>query len=312
MHWLYAILKGFIQGATEFIPVSSSAHLVLFRYVMDTFGWDAALPNPLVDEFFDIALHLGTLLAVVIYFRAEIGRFLMAVLQKRVYTTDATGQSWRVKPLLVGIIVAFLTTSFLSLFGLKTSEKLLTTFGGNFPLLAGIPDLTQFYIHYPVFVALNLLVTGGFLWYAEQATAPPIGLPKPSPKAFYLLPVRAFGIGVAQSCAALFRGISRSGSTMAMGVLLGMNRTQAARFSFWLSIPIFCSAALYESLKLAQHGIALNELPWGPIVAGTMVSFVTGYACIAWLLAILSRSPLSVFSYYCWGVGLFMLWFMLN
>jgi undecaprenyl-diphosphatase len=309
MDFLYAILKGILQGATEFIPVSSSAHLVLFRYLIQTLGMEDAVPPALVDEFFDIALHIGTLLAVVIYFRAEIGRFIQSLLSKQVYTVDSTGQLWRTKPLLIGIVVAFLTTSFFSLMGLKGSEVVMKGLSGV-AMLQGIPDLTQFYIQYPLFVAINLLVTGGFLWFAEANTRNSPLLSKHSPKAVYLLPIRAFNIGIAQSAAALFRGISRSGSTMAMGVLMGLTRQQAARFSFWVSIPIFFSAALYELMKLTQHHIALDTLPWLPILAGVAASFITGYACIAWLLSILAKFPLSLFSYYCWGVGLFMIWFI--
>jgi undecaprenyl-diphosphatase len=311
MDLLYAIFKGVLQGATEFIPVSSSAHLVLFRYLIQTFGLENRVPNPFVDEFFDIALHIGTLLAVVIYFREEIQRFIHSVLNRQVYTIDATGQAWRTKPLLIGIVVAFFTTSFFALIGLKGSEVLIQRLP-QVAILQGVSDLTQFYIEYPVFVALNLLITGGFLWFAESSTQGSSLLPKPTPKAVYLLPIRAFNIGVAQSAAALFRGISRSGSTMAMGVLMGLTRQQAARFSFWVSIPIFCSAALYELMKLTQHNIALDTLPWFPIIVGVLASFITGYACIAWLLSILARFPLSLFSYYCWGVGLFMIWFILR
>jgi undecaprenyl-diphosphatase len=264
-----------------------------------------------VDEFFDIALHIGTLLAVVVYFREEIQRFIHHVATRRVYTVDATGQAWRTRPLLVGIIVAFLTTSFFALIGLKGSEVLIQRLP-TIAMLEGVSDLTQFYIQYPVFVALNLLITGCFLWFAESSTKQHSLLPKPMPKAVYLLPIRAFNIGLAQSAAALFRGISRSGSTMAMGVLMGLTRQQAARFSFWLSVPIFCSAAGYELVKLTQHSIPLDTLPWLAISAGVLASFITGYACIAWLLTILARFPLSLFSYYCWGLGLFMIWFILH
>jgi undecaprenyl-diphosphatase len=309
MEWAYAIIKGIIQGATEFIPVSSSAHLVLFRFIMEATGRGSALPNPIVDEFFDILLHLGTLLAVIIYFRTELRDFFKALICREVYTTDATGQRWRTRPLLIALVIAFCTTAFVSLMGMKGSERILEGLQG-IPFFAGIPDVTQFYIEYPFFVAINLLITGGFLWFAESHTRPNPLLPaRPASRGVYLLPRRAFFIGLAQSAAALFRGISRSGSTMAMGVLCGLTRQQAARFSFLLSIPIFSMAALYETMKLSQHAIALDSLPWPAMLAGTAVSFVTGYACIAWLLSILARYPLSIFSYYCWGLGLLMIYF---
>jgi undecaprenyl-diphosphatase len=93
---------------------------------------------------------------------------------------------------------------------------------------------------------------------------------------------------------------------MATALLCGLSRPQAARFSFWLSIPIFGSAAVYESYKLAKVGISFDGLPWASIFLGMLASFVVGYACIAWLLKLLVRFPLTVFSYYCWALSIAM------
>jgi undecaprenyl-diphosphatase len=294
----YAILKGMLQGATEFIPVSSSAHLVLFRTVTDILGYPP--PNAFVDEFFDITLHLGTLLAVLIYFRHEIGRFIVAVFQKAPTVADDNGQTWQTFPLLWGGFLAFTVTSVIALVGLKGSEVLFAKLQ-HLPLCKGVPDITQFYVQHPEYIALNLFLTGCLLAFAEIQSA------KQAPMhddALHLKPLQVVSIGAAQSVAAIFRGISRSGSTMATALLCGLTRPQAARFSFWLSIPIFGSAAVYESYKLAKVGIALDALPWIPILLGMLASFVVGYACIAWLLNLLARFPLTVFSYYCWALSI--------
>jgi undecaprenyl-diphosphatase len=298
----YAILKGMLQGATEFIPVSSSAHLVLFRTVTELIGYPP--PNAFVDEFFDITLHLGTLLAVLIYFRHEIGRFIVAVFQKAPTVADDNGQTWHTFPLLWGGFLAFMTTSILALVGLKGSEVLFAKLQ-DVPLFKGVPDVTQFYIHHSEYIALNLFLTGCLLAFAEMQSAKHA---PSSEEALHLKPLQVLSIGTAQSVAAIFRGISRSGSTMATALLCGLTRTQAARFSFWLSIPIFGSAAVYESYKLAKVGIAYESLPWVSILLGMLASFVVGYACIAWLLKLLARFPLTVFSYYCWAlsIGMFL------
>lgn len=303
MDWLYAISKGILQGATEFIPVSSSAHLVLFRCLSDR--WGQVPPNPFVDEFFDILLHLGTLLAVVIYFRHEIFRFLHALRHAQPTVIDNNGQAWQTRPLLWAGILAFSMTSVLALLGMKGSEWVLTHLQ-SVALFKGCPDITQFYMAHPAWVGANLLLTGFFLAFAEWRSAQGT---TSSGETLALSTQQALGIGAVQSVAALFRGISRSGSTMATGVLMGLTRTQAARFSFWLSIPIFAFAAFYESLKLFQKGIPLVDLNWGMMLSGLVVSFVVGYACIAWLLKLLSRFPLTIFSYYCWGLGLAMIFY---
>jgi|GEM_PF-71862 len=311
MEWLYAVIKGILQGATEFIPISSSAHLVLFRSLAEAFGMTQ--PNPFIDEFFDIMLHIGTLLAVVVFFRSEIGRYLRSLISQRKTFHDDTGQHWHTNALTIGIVVSFLITSFFAIAGLKGSEVI---FAGlqDVPLFQGIPDLTQFYIAHPKFVAINLLMTGLFLAFAEWKAKGHSGngvLHEGEENSLLLRPVSAVGIGIAQACAALFRGISRSGSTMAAGLILGLTRQQAARFSFWLSIPIFVAASGYEVLKLIGHDIPLGSLPWGVMLIGTAVSFIVGYACIAFLLKLLAKFPLTIFSYYCWVVGLVMFFFIL-
>jgi undecaprenyl-diphosphatase len=305
MDWFYAIGKGILQGATEFIPISSSAHLVLFRVVSDLLGHTP--PNPFMDEFFDIVLHIGTLLAVLVYFRAEISRFVMAICQKTPTVTDDNGTIWQTMPLFYSGIIAFMTTSVIALGGLKGSEWLFARLQGV-SLFQGVPDLTQFYLVHPQFVAVNLLLTACLLTFAEWLSARRT-VTEGAGGLITIQPPQAIAIGFAQAMAALFRGISRSGSTMSMGLMTGLTRQQAARFSFWLSIPIFLSAALYESLKLMSKAIPFETLPWGVILSGLLASFLVGYLCIAWLLRILAQFPLTIFAYYCTAVGVLLLFY---
>jgi len=323
MDFWYALLKGALQGLTEFLPVSSSAHLVLFDVFCHLFGWVEHRQSPVVEEFFDILLHLGTLTAVVVYFRTEVMAIIKALplLLKtpepnapQAVVTMQDGSKWLSASLVRGLALSFLVTAVVSVGGIKGSEILFSKMGWATPLMG---DISAFYRLHPEWVAVNLLITGCLLWFSEwrsdvaqrkQQEAFFNGEEELDPDTPMALTLKqAVTIGFFQACAAIFRGISRSGSTMASSLLVGLTRQQAARYSFLLSVPIFISAAVYEFLKLAKSGVSFEGLPWLVMIAGVASSAIVGYLCIAWFIKLISKVSLTVFSIYCWIAGTILL-----
>ncbi len=240
-----ALALGILQGATEFLPVSSSGHLVLAEHFGQVQGAGLA---------FDVFLHLGTLLAVLIYFRKD---------------WWAMFTFWRAE---------------------KTYQRLLF-----YLLLATVPgalvgflgeDLVARHFRDPLRVAYLLILMSFPLLLAELW----------SPKNKELKEIKLFQallIGCAQALA-IFPGTSRSGITMATGLLLGFRREAAARFSFLLSAPIIAGAGAYESLKLVQNGEPLLPVYW----TGFLAAFGAGFLVIAWLLHFLRRHTFYPFIIY--------------
>jgi undecaprenyl-diphosphatase len=255
-----AILLGIVQGATEFVPVSSSGHLVIVPWLL---RW----PEPGVA--FDTMLHLGTLLAVVLVFWKELWSLARAgvrsVIARRIETTEARLAWW-----------VLLATIPAALMGIALEHQ--------FEALFSTPPL----------VAAFLLVTGIWLVLAER-------LGRRERRAEDLNVWQSLLVGAAQGLA-IAPGISRSGATMGTGMLLGLKRDDAARFSFMLSAPIILGAGLMQARKLLSlPDLAAQGLP---ILFGFLAAFVTGYACIRILLSYLRDHNLYIFAAYCWILGL--------
>jgi undecaprenyl-diphosphatase len=285
MNILQAIILGIVQGATEFIPVSSSAHLVLVPWLL---RW----PSPGLA--FDTVLHLGTLLAVVAVFWRD---FL------------ALAAAWlRSITALPGLLMRRSSSEAL---GTGASTQGMT---GNIPsspearlawwiILATIPAALmgalwekQFeaLFNSPVRVAVLLLATGVWLVLAER-------LGRKEGRAEDLQWWQAVVVGVGQGCA-IAPGISRSGATIGAGLLLGLRREAAARFSFLLAAPIILGAGLLQIKKLLESAGLQASLP--ALTLGFLAAFVTGYACIRFLLGYVKSRGLSAFAAYCWLAGL--------
>lgn len=267
MSALQALALGVLQGLTEFLPVSSSGHLVILQEILGT--------NP-PGVVYEIVVHLGTLLAVAIVFRADIARIIRGMLGGR--AQGAYGRlGWLV---LAGTVV----TGIIGV-GLKPAfERLFSS-------------LTV--------VGSALLVTGLILWGTGlvRAGRRDIG---------GLRLTDALGVGLVQALA-ITPGISRSGATIAGGIYLGIDRDTAARFSFLLSIPAILGAA---ALDLADLGEALaGGGGLSPLVLGTgfTAAFLSGLVALVSLLHLVRRGKLAVFAYYTWAVGLAVLiWQMLR
>lgn len=255
MSWLAAALLGIVQGLTEFLPVSSSAHLVLARAF---FGWN-------VDEgafglAFDVALHVGTLLAILVYFRRDVAAMLAAA---PMALTAGRGPAKLARLIVLGtipvVIVGVLLASWL--------EEHLRT---------------------PAVIAVTL--TLGAVWLLAAEAFGPRTRDEES-----LTGPRAIVLGMAESTA-LVPGMSRSGSTIAMAMLLGLTRESAARFSFLLGIPAIAAAAAKEGLDVVKAGISAQDL--GLFALGMAISAVVGYLTIRYFLRYLAGHSLRVFAWY--------------
>jgi undecaprenyl-diphosphatase len=256
---LQALVMGVVQGLTEFLPVSSSGHLVIVPFL---FGWDDAFLNSLA---FSVMLHLGTLVALLVYFRADWVRLVpagLAALRDRSFRSDPDRR-------LAGLLVASTIPA----------------------ALAGVlfNDLIERQFRQVGLVALMLVVGGVILFVADR-----IGR-RSRAIADITFPV-AVGIGVAQALA-LVPGISRSGISISAGRLAGLDREAAARFAFLMATPITAGAGLFEARKLltGETGIQVSV---APMVVGMAAALLSGLAAIHFMLRYLQTRSLDVFVWY--------------
>jgi undecaprenyl-diphosphatase len=253
-----------VQGLTEFLPISSSAHLVIPPIIL---GWpDQGLA-------FDVAVHVGTLSAVLIYYRRDLRDMLVAWL--RSLTGGAASDDSR--------LVWYLAVA--------------TIPAGVVGLVAG--DYIELHLRNLGVIATTTLVFGLLLGVAQRRGAESGAGRKLN------LPL-ALAVGMAQALAPV-PGVSRSGVTITAGLMLGMDRQGAARFSFLLSIPIIASAG---ALKLGDLAVGGAPVDWDALVTGAVVSAVTAYLCIALFLRLLDRVGLMPFVYYriALAVLLYIIW----
>lgn len=269
MTTLQAIILGIIQGLTEFLPVSSSGHLVLFQHL---FGLKEA------ELLFNVCVHLGTLVAVVIVFRREIIKILSALSQMVSFGGQKEKRLQKVHSdpelkMAVLIIIGSIPTAVLGL------------------LFAGIADRL---FSSALITGLMLMVTGWLLWLTRKTKAP-----MASANSGHLTSGKAFIIGIVQGLA-IIPGISRSGSTISIGLLLGIDRETAARYSFLLSIPAILGAGL---LSLKGGMSQANPFIWRSLL-GAVTAALVGYGALKSLLHMVKKGRLYLFAPYCWLVGI--------
>jgi undecaprenyl-diphosphatase len=255
---LQAIVLGLVQGATEFAPVSSSGHLILVPWM---FGWTVIGDSDL-QKSFDVALHLGTLLGALIYFRHDVARYLRAWLRSiaaRRMTTPDERIAWA---LVIGTIPGAIV-------------------GALFE------DLIQGKLGAPWLIAVMLVSFGIPLVIVDRLARSDRAFDSIGPRDGLLL-------GTAQALA-LQPGVSRSGVTMTAARAMGLDRESAARFSFLLSLPIIAGAGAYKAVDLAQSGFQGYAAEF---VAGMAASAVSGFVVIWGLLRYLKRHDFMVFLWY--------------
>jgi undecaprenyl-diphosphatase len=268
---LQALLLGIVQGATEFIPVSSSAHLVLVPYLLN---WKV---DPQVAFAYDVLVHWGTLIAVIIYFRQDLWNYLKSALQgisagKPIQNTNSK-LAWL---LVVGTIPA-------AIIGYLFADFFEQMFSRPLP------------------ASLFLFGTALILTWSEKQSKPGRTLENMN---FW----DALTIGLAQAVA-IFPGISRSGATISAGLFRGIDKVAAARFSFLLSVPIIFGAGFLPLKELLKMHLLQENLP--VLAMGFFSALVSGYLCIDFLLKFLQKRKLYVFAGYCVifsAVNLLVMW----
>ncbi len=258
-----AVLLAILQGFTEFLPVSSSGHLVLAQQLLN-------LHDPQLLTF-DVFVHFGTLISVVIIFWEDIlgisRSFFKALTHLKLKKEYEATEHYRLG---LAIIVGSIPAGIIGLAFHKQIEETFTD---------------------PKLVAMNLVITGLILFLTRLA----------KPIEGKIIGIRSsLVIGFAQAVAIL-PGISRSGSTMSTALYLKISPVQAARFSFLLSTPVIAGAALLEGYKLVMDGTSIG---FAPILVGTAVAAVAGYISIKLLLRIMEKGKFSWFSFYCLAIGI--------
>jgi undecaprenyl-diphosphatase len=256
---IHAAILGIVQGLTEFLPISSSAHLILVPKLL---GWN----DPFIDSAaFDVMLHMGTLVALLVYFWRDLieilGAGLASIRDRRIGDDPQRRLAWL---LVVSVIPAAI-------------------------LGAGLESFFDqaFREHYQ-WIALFVLIGATLLWLGERRGTQTRGLDG-------MVLRDAVTIGVAQALA-LFPGTSRSGITIAAGLLLGLKREAAARFSFLMAVPVIAGAGIWKARTLV--GASLGGTQVNELIVGIVTSAIFGFIAIAFLLRFLRTNPTTVFIAY--------------
>ncbi|MDP6229400.1 MAG: undecaprenyl-diphosphate phosphatase [Candidatus Marinimicrobia bacterium] len=244
-----ALILGSLQGMTEFLPVSSSGHLVLGQHFLGL-----SLPG----NFFEVLVHLGTLCSVLVVFRTEILKLIQSI--------KSAESKIMLSALVIGTIPAVLI-------GLSMKDKISQLFEN------------------PLAVSFSLILTGIWLvmtkWFVNQQSN--INLKN------------GFLIGCAQAIA-IIPGISRSGATIGVAMLLGISPEKAAKFSFLLAIPAIAGAGLLTAIDIDPA--LVSSLSSGTIIAAFFSSFLVGWAALTWLLKLISKGQFHWFGLYCMVIGI--------
>jgi undecaprenyl-diphosphatase len=258
-----AILLGLTQGASEYAPISSSGHLILVPWMLDI----PIVRDADLNKTFDVALHMGTLLGAIIYFRHDLVRYVAAWFRSIGHRSIDTTEERLAWALVVGTIPAVIVG-------------------------AALENTIQEHLSQPWLIAVMFVAFGVVMWLVDRVMR--------QERAFESITSRTgLYLGIAQSIA-LQPGVSRSGVTMTAARLIGLDRASSARFSFLLSIPVVLGAGLYKSVDLFQHGFQgyASEFFWGFVA-----SAVSGFVVIAFLLKYLRNHSFAIFLWYRLGVA---------
>ncbi len=261
-----SVILGLIQGITEFLPISSSGHLAIAEHLLHTSG----MKTP---EFFDVLLHLGTLVAVFIAYWSDIRDMIVELIAG---ARDLARRSTPNPVPLARRLILLIIVSTLPLF-----------------VVLPVKDLVEGLADNMYFVAGALLVTGCLLFASDR-----VKKGRKTEKSATL--VDALLVGVGQAIATC-PGISRSGSTITAGCFAGFDRKFAVRYSFLMSIPAILGANILSLKDAFEAGIIWGDVP--VYLVGVAVAAVVGYACIRLLKMIAEKGRFGFFAYYCWIVG---------
>lgn len=258
MRWIHLLVLGAIQGLTEFLPISSDGHLALAQLLLGISEDNLAIT---------VALHSGTLFAVIVYFRRDLWRLASAL--PAMISGGAIGD----RRLLAAIVAGSVPTAIIGLLlkgPTETLSKSLWAIGGF------------------------LILSGAWNWVVVRKTRA-----AGATRSLDEVSVRdALAIGVVQGLAVM-PGLSRSGSTIGMGNLLGLSREAAARYSFLLSLPAVGGALLLEAKDISSF----PQEQLGPVILGSVVSFAVGLGALAILFRVLRAGRFEYFAFYCWALA---------
>ena len=278
---LSALFLGLVQGISEFLPISSSGHLSLLQNFFGLAGTDGNL-------FFDVLLHLGTLIAIFVYYwrdilalLKELGRLILLLFGKenkkgsrRSKTTASGGRKLQLTP---------------------DSRMILMIIVATLPLVAVLPikDKVESLYGNVVFIGCALLVTGTLLFVSDR-------MAKGRKTARNATMLDALVVGIGQAIAVV-PGLSRSGTSISAGLIRGFDRSFAVRFSFIMSIPAVLGANIISIKDAMEAGIDTSLMPM--YIGGTIVAAVSGYFAIRLVNMLADKGKFGNFAYYCWGVG---------
>jgi undecaprenyl-diphosphatase len=260
--WFEAVVLGVVQGLTEFLPISSSAHL---RIVGEVFGWD----DP--GAAFTAITQIGTEIAVLLYFRRDIGRIIAA------WTGSLAGRRKGDPDARMGWLIIVGSIPIVVL-GLLFQDRIETT----------LRDLR--------IVAIAMVAFSLVLYWADHVGAKRRELGD-------LTVGHGIAFGLAQAMA-LIPGVSRSGGTITMGLFLGYTRATAARYSFLLAVPAVLGSGFFQAYEALTGDVAGETVAWGPTIVATVIAFAVGLSVIAWLLRYLNRGSFTPFVVYRVVLGL--------
>lgn len=276
MSTIEAIILGIIQGLSEFLPISSSAHIVFTSNIYSVLTGSPLDVKTSQHIFLSIMLHVGTLISVMVYFRNElwaITKSFFKAMHKRDFSDEDA---------MLGVYILI---------------------GTIFTIIIAYPlnDISEKLLVNPILVALLLILTGFVLFFSEFKS-------KHMEKSTQKLDLKkAILIGIAQGLAG-FPGLSRSGWTIATGLFLGLNRVKSTRFSFLLIVPIIIGASIfYPILEINPSEFAGYN--WLGVILGTITSAFVGYFCIKYFLKFVARFSMNFFAYYCIIVGMLIIAF---
>jgi len=274
MIWWVAILLGIIQGIFMFFPVSSTSHLALMQHWLISMG--VTLPSPDSAEMilFDLVVHVGTLVSIAVVFRESLSIYLRQAIQGFLNLVDSSKKQTNIGGLYVKLtLLGIVSVAVTGLIG--------------FPMKAAFESIFA----QPIIISLMLTTTGILLWWTDILKDRNIGLRQ---MGLWVAVI----VGIAQGLA-LMPGLSRSGTTIAFALFVGLQRKEAAEFSFFIAIPTILGACLLQGIEVYQYG-GLDLLPVSSLIIGFSVAALIGIAALYLVLNLLYDAKFRFFSYYVW------------
>ena len=266
MDILQGIIIGVVQGLTEFLPISSSAHLIFIHNIL---GVGSSLA-------FDTFLHMGSLIELLFFFRKDVYEMIRAlILSVGDIAQGRFVEGFKKDPYKRLAWYVILGTIPVGIVGILFESQVEALFAGA--------------LYVPAFF---LFVTGTILYLSQRMNSGKVDFNNMSAK-------ESLFMGLGQACA-IMPGLSRSGTTIAAGLTIGLNKEFAAKFSFILSIPAILGATV---VQLGDIGSALDANLW-PVAFGFIAAAVSGYIAIKWVLDLIQNKSLDIFAYYCWAIGI--------